>query len=170
MIEEGRVAVSVRKATSADAVGLMDVFRAAWQFAYCGMIPALHLAGLIARRDPAWWRNAIRTERHLLVLEVAGKIVGYATCGKSRSPKANCGEIFELYLDPVYQGMGLGEHLFEACRDRLDRDRLNGLVVWALTENVQAREFYWHRGGRPFARAKERFSDKVLEKIAYDWA
>ena len=166
---EGRVAIAVRKATSADADGLVSVFRAAWQLAYSGLIPSLHLARLLARRDCAWWRNAIRTERHLIVLEVAGTVVGYATCGKSRGLNPKSGEIYELYLEPVYQGIGLGEHLFEACRDRLDRDRLNGLIVWALADNTEARDFYWRRGGRPCARSTERFSGKVLEKIAYDW-
>ena len=166
---EGRVAITVRKAKAADAEHLVGIFRDAWLNAYTGIIPTLHLSRLVQRRDKAWWRASIRTERHFLVLEVAGRIVGYATCGIARSVQRPCGEIYELYVTPVYQGLGLGQHLFEACRHRLDLDSLDGLVVWALADNQEAGDFYWRRGGRPVGSTTEKFSGKVLEKIAYSW-
>ena len=72
-----------------------------------------------------------------LVLEMAGTVAGYATIGNSRQRSPYQGEIYELYLDPVYQGLGLGEHLFEGCRHALDMRKLNGLIVWALLDNTR---------------------------------
>ena len=69
--------------------------------------------------------------------------------GSSRQRGPYQGEIYELYLDPIYQGLGLGEHLFEGCRHTLDMRKLNGLIVWALLDNTAACDFYWRRGGRP---------------------
>lgn len=120
------------------------------QEAYTGIIPHLHLETLIRRRSEEWWSGAIRGGDSILVLEVGKATAGYATSGAARTRTAHQGEIYELYLAPVYQGLGFGELLFEGCRAGLDRRQLRGLVVWALSENSGATDFYWRRGGRPF--------------------
>ncbi len=94
-------------------------------------------------------------------------ILRYTTYGRSRWPLKPEGEVYELYLGPVYQGIGLGEHLFEAARHRLEIRRMRGLVVWALKDNHGACDFYHRRGGRPIARTHERFGRQRIEKIAY---
>src|SRR6185437_9783428 len=98
-------------------------------------IPHLHLDELIRQRTAEWWRDAIKSGDSTLVLELDAKLAGYATLGAARQRGSYQGEIYELYLDPYHQGMGLGELLFEGCRHALDMRKLNGLVVWALHDN-----------------------------------
>ena len=43
------------------------------------------------------------------------------------------------------------------------------LVVWALSDNEPAVEFYRSLGGRAVARSSEKFGDKTLDKVAYAW-
>jgi GNAT superfamily N-acetyltransferase len=164
-----RSEVIVRSAKVADAARLSSVFRESWQNAYAGIIPHTSLENILQRRDAVWWRSQIRTGEPVLVLEVSGKVGGYATTGLARSRGAYHGEIYELYLVPSFQGLGLGEYLFEACRFRLDQRRLQGLIVWALSDNDRAIDFYTRRGGRPVARVNERFGATKLEKIALGW-
>lgn len=159
----------VRRARAKDSAALTRIFTDSWRLAYRGIIPSAHLDCLIGRRCEAWWKKAIRTESHLMVIEAGGKVAGYASCGASRGHAVYKGEIFELYIDPLYQGLGLGEHLFEACRAELDKCSLDGLVVWALEDNDAAAQFYWRRGGRPAARATVAFGTAKLGKIAYAW-
>jgi ribosomal protein S18 acetylase RimI-like enzyme len=159
----------VRKGRASDAKGLSEIFRLSWQQAYCGIIPHAYLENLIRRRGPDWWKSALRSSEDLFVLEADGKLAGYATMGASRTQTGRQGEIYEIYLAPVYQGLGMGEHLFEACRHRLDQRMLKGLIVWALTDNEGAQNFYWGRGGRPVARAFDRMGKTRLEKIAFAW-
>jgi ribosomal protein S18 acetylase RimI-like enzyme len=165
-----RYEVRVRKGKPADASALAEIFRLSWQGAYRGIIPHLHLENMIRRRGTQWWSSTLRSGDTVLVLEFEGKLAGYATLGTARGRGAYQGEIYELYLSPVYQGLGLGEHLFEACRNRLDERRLKGLVVWALTDNSQATDFYWRRGGRPVAKIQEQIGGAKLEKIAFAWS
>lgn len=160
---------SVRKAKVSDAGRLTEIFRESWAFAYRGMIPDLHLESMIRRRSLTWWRGAIRTGDYVLVLEVAGKVAGYATLGRARRKGAQAGEIYELYIDPLYQGFGYGEHLFEACRAHMDKLKWRGLIVWALIDNTPAVNFYWRRGGRPLMSLVERIGGKKLEKVAFVW-
>lgn len=160
---------TVRRARPADSGPLAKIFAETWRLTYSGIIPHAHLECLIRRRAKAWWGKAIKSESHLLVVEIDGTIAGYASCGAARLGRVYKGEIFELYIDPLYQGLGLGEHLFEACRSELDRRGLSGLIVWALEDNTSAASFYWSRGGRPVARTTERFGTVKLGKIAYSW-
>jgi ribosomal protein S18 acetylase RimI-like enzyme len=125
---------------------------------------------MIRRRDSGWWASAIRSGDNLLVLEIDGTVVGYATWGVARARGAYQGEIYELYLAPTYQGLGFGEHLFEACRHAMDQRKLKGLVCWALAENSAAIGFYWRRGGRPIAQSFENIGGARLEKIAFAWS
>lgn len=161
--------VRIRNARAGDAEALACIFKDSWQLAYRGMIPESHLDRLIRRRDADWWRAAVRSAERVLVMEVGGKVAGYATYGAARSRGASQGEIYEIYLAPVYQGLGFGEHLFEACRHMLDLRRLKGLVVWALIDNDAACSFYWRRGGRPKTSTFEAFGTRKLEKVAFTW-
>ncbi|MEQ1669612.1 MAG: GNAT family N-acetyltransferase [Hyphomicrobium sp.] len=164
-----RPLLKIRQATPEDSRPLAVVFRDCWRHAYAGIIPALHLDRMIRGRDDQWWRNAIERNREMLVLDVAGVVAGYATFGRSRGNTRYQGEIYEIYLTPIYQGIGFGEHLFEACRQQLDLRDYNGLIIWALTDNQRAADFYWRRGGRPVAEVKERFGPKTLTKTAFAW-
>jgi GNAT superfamily N-acetyltransferase len=161
--------VRVRSGKAADAKTLSRIFKESWLLAYRGIIPHLHLDNMIRQRTPEWWRDAMKGGDSTLVLEMAGTVAGYATLGSARQRSAYQGEIYELYLDPVYQGLGLGEHLFEGCRHTLDMRKLNGLVVWALIDNTAACNFYWRRGGRPVANAFTRIGGTRLEKVAFAW-
>ncbi len=161
--------IKVRSVKSTDSDALASLFRDSWRHAYLGIIPALHLDRMIRRRDHAWWCKSIASDDHMLVVEAAGVVAGYASCGKARKGGRYQGEIYELYIAPVYQGIGLGEHLFEACRHHLDVRGLAGLIVWALADNDGAANFYWRRGGRPVGETQERSGDTSLTKIAFGW-
>jgi len=162
--------IDIRKAEPADASAIADVHQAAWRGAYSGMIPHRALTKMINRRGPDWWASAIRRSATVLVVEIGGKLAGYATIGRNRARElSQQGEIYELYLRPEYQGIGLGRRLFTAARRTLADLGLNGLVVWALEENAGALAFYEGAGGRDIAEGVEVFDQKALKKIAFVW-
>jgi GNAT superfamily N-acetyltransferase len=161
--------VSVRNARPADAEALAEIFRLSWRLAYAGILPPLYLEREIVRRDATWWRRAAAAERNLLVVLHGDKVAGYATCGRARGGGRDVGEIYELYLAPVYQGLGLGQHLFEACRATLDAHDLEKLVVWALEGNDRAHVFYRRCGGRATRRSCVRLGKSLNTRIAFEW-
>ena len=109
--------IDIRKAEIKDAAAIADVHQDAWRGAYSGIIPHRALNRMINRRGPDWWANAIRRAASVLVIEIGGKLAGYATIGKNRARElSQQGEIYELYLRPEYQGIGLGSRLFSAAR------------------------------------------------------
>jgi ribosomal protein S18 acetylase RimI-like enzyme len=164
------ITIDIRKAGPTDAQAIADVHHEAWRGAYAGIIPHRALNNMISRRGTEWWANAIRKAATVLVIEIGGKIAGYATVGRNRARDlAQEGEIYELYLRPEYQGVGLGSRLFAAAREKLSTHGLKGLVVWALEDNQNAVQFYLGAGGRDVAEGVEVFDQKALRKVAFIW-
>ena len=164
------ITIDIRKAEPRDADAIADVHQAAWRGAYAGIIPHKALNAMLGRRGPQWWSHAIRWATSILVVEMGGKVAGYATIGRNRARELpQQGEIYELYLRPECQGIGLGTRLFAAARARLASHNMKGLVVWALEDNVGALGFYEGAGGRDIAEGVEIFDQKALRKVAFAW-
>ncbi len=164
------VTIDIRRAEPGDANAIAEVHGDAWANAYSGLIPHKALSSMIGRRGGLWWSNAIRKAASVLVLEMDSEIAGYATLGRNRAQALpQGGEIYELYLRPDYQGIGLGGRLFSAARRKLADHGFEGLVVWALEENHNAISFYQNMGGRDAAEGVEIFDHKALRKVAFVW-
>lgn len=162
--------ISIRTAGADDAECLAQAHEEAWRYAYQGIIPHLPLSRMIARRGPGWWQKALARKMPAILLSFDGEPAGYATYGRCRLRGTSYGgEIFELYVGPVYQGTGFGGRLFEAARERLARMGHRGLIVWALADNEAACGFYLRMGGRPVSEGMESFDDVKLRKIAFAW-
>ena len=98
------------------------------------------------------------------------QIAGYANYGKNRASSLHFdGEIYELYLRPEFQGLGFGRRLFTAAKRDLAQSGLKSMVVWALSDNEPALDFYRTLGGRMVAKSSEQFGRKVLDKVAFSW-
>ena len=118
----------------------------------------------------AWWDSAIRKGSRIAILQFGDKIAGYANYGRNRARSLYYdGEIYELYLRPEFQGLGFGRRLFTAARRDLAQSALKSLIVWALSENDNAVEFYRALGGKAVARSSEKFGTRVLDKVAFGW-
>jgi ribosomal protein S18 acetylase RimI-like enzyme len=162
--------IEIRRARPADAAAVAGTHDEAWRTAYRGIIPGQELEKLISRRGPVWWESAICKGSRVALLVFGDKIAGYANYGRNRARSLNYnGEIYELYLRPEFQGLGFGRRLFTATRRDLVQSGLKSLVVWALSDNEPAVEFYRALGGRAVARSTERFGTRNLDKVAFAW-
>jgi ribosomal protein S18 acetylase RimI-like enzyme len=164
------VLIEVRRAKPQDANTVAECHDEAWRAAYQGIIPGTELEKLIVRRGPAWWDGAIRKGSLIALLQFGDTVAGYANYGRNRAKSLSYdGEIYELYLRPEFQGLGFGRRLFAAARRDLAQSSLKSLIVWALSENENAVEFYRRLGGKAVARSSEKFGTRVLDKVAFGW-
>jgi ribosomal protein S18 acetylase RimI-like enzyme len=165
------ILIEVRQAKIADAAAVAATHDDAWRTAYQGIIPGAELEKLINRRGPQWWESAIRKGSRVSVLCFGDTVAGYANYGRNRARSLQFeGELYELYLRPEFQGLGFGRKLFTSARRDLAQSGLRSTVVWALSDNETALDFYRHLGGRLVARSSERFGDKTLDKVAFAWS
>lgn len=162
--------IDIRPASRADAPAIAETHALAWNNAYAGIIPHRALRMMIERRNSAWWTRAIERGTSVTVCDMGGTIAGYATYGLNRAKALpQGGEIYELYLRPEYQGVGIGGRLFKTAQRRLHAHGCDGMVVWALEDNNNARRFYEDHGGRDIAEGYETFDGQNIRKIAYVW-
>lgn len=162
--------LDIRRARPEDARQIAEAHDTSWRQAYCGILPHRALDRMVRRRGVSWWEQAISRATTILVAEMNDQIAGYATLGASRIDILNPqGEIYEIYLRPEYQGIGLGSGLFLEARQELARRSFKGTVVWVLADNDPAIRFYENAGGRPIAEGHEQFDGEKLLKIAYGW-
>jgi ribosomal protein S18 acetylase RimI-like enzyme len=162
--------IRIRFAEPDDAAAIAAVHDLSWAEAYHGIIPGSALNRMIERRGPDWWRKAINSGTRILTLDFHDAIAGYASFGPSRSVGLSArGEIYELYLAPEYQGLGLGRRLFMAARRELAMAELDPVVVWSLAENERAMGFYAHLGGVRTAEGQEIFDGIRRGRVAFLW-
>ena len=162
--------ITFRTAAAKDASAVAAVHDAAWRSTYQGIIPHLHLERMIARRGPRWWQQQIERGANVTLLVFDSVPQGYATWGQARGTWPwPAGEIFELYVTPPFQGVGLGSRLFATVKTALKREGLSRLVVWALKDNEAACAFYGGLGGAIAAAVPERYGEVSLMRIAFVW-
>lgn len=161
-------AIAIRTANPGDAMGLARVHDESWRFAYRGVLPGAELERMIAKRGPQWWEEAVRRGVPMLVLHGDGEVQGYVTYGASRMRNLPYrAEIYELYIQPEYAGMGFGRRMFRTVQQRLARRGHHALIVWCLADNDAGCRFYQRIGGRRVAEAREQFSSVAVDKIAF---
>jgi ribosomal protein S18 acetylase RimI-like enzyme len=164
------ILIEIRQAKPSDAEAVAEAHDDAWLNAYRGVIPGVELDRLVNRRGPEWWDSAIRKGSRISVLSFGEQVAGYANYGRNRARSLSYdGEIYELYLRPEFQGLGFGRRLFTAARKDLAQSGMKSLVIWALSDNDPAVDFYRALGGRAVARSSERFGSKTLDKVAFGW-
>ena len=147
------VTIEIRRAKPSDAVAVAGTHDEAWRTSYRGIIPGAELEKLINRRGPDWWDSAIRKGSRISLLQFGEHVAGYSNYGRNRARSLSYdGEVYELYLRPEYQGLGFGRRLFTAARRDLLQSGLKTLVVWALSDNEPAVDFYRALGGRAVAQ------------------
>ena len=89
-----------------------------------------------------------KNNNNQLVLEVDGKVVGFANFGKSDDEEyENCGEIFALYIIGEYKGKGYGRKLVNEAIKELKKLGYNKMIIACLKGNP-TNEFYKHMGGK----------------------
>ena len=147
----------VRAATVSDARGILDVRARSWQVAYAHVFPAEQLARLTEDADGwiTWWEETISAPElhtHVLVVERAASVVGFAHLGSARDGEPDtAGELYAIYVDPSWWGEGVGRALMSESLRRLRAEGFEQAMLWVLEDNPRTRTFYelsgWHVDG-----------------------
>ena len=165
--------VSLRQLTLEDAPAIARVQALSWQATYRGMVPDEYLDAI----DVDAW--AERHRGNMLddpegfvsyVAEADGEIVGWALGGPNRDQAMiYAAELFTIYLLPGYERRGIGRMLMKAVARSLVSLGFESMIVWVLTDNRAAREFYEALGGVYVVRGAMDLDGTDLPVVAYGW-
>jgi L-amino acid N-acyltransferase YncA len=167
----------IRPATPEDAPAIAQVHAASWRTTYAGIVHDEQIARISdpARRLAQWQRilnDATSTEAAFVAEDEAGAIIGFASCGPTRSGAEDAarfpGELYAIYLLQAAQGRGVGRQLTRAVAQHLAAQGMHAMIVWVLADNP-SRRFYEALGGQFVREQTFTMGDAALREVAYGW-
>jgi ribosomal protein S18 acetylase RimI-like enzyme len=169
----------LRIATCQDATALGAMHVASWRETYAGLLPDKMLSSLVVEARAAAWTQIMQepaTQRStaIYLAEHEETIVGFGSCGVQRTQslkdKGYHGEISAIYVLREFQKRKLGTRLLRAMSSNLQQRGFNTAALWVLRENLRARRFYEHLGGKVIAEREDVRDGTVLVELAYGWS
>jgi ribosomal protein S18 acetylase RimI-like enzyme len=165
-----RTDVTVRDARPEDVPALARVHVESWRAAYRGLLPDAYLDGLQVRDHEELWWSRLRGEGFVVLADLGGVPVGYASGGPDRAqPDADLGEVYAIYVLDEFQGRGVGRALLAAAAERLQGEGFGRLRLWTLEGNRRARDFYRRLGGVQRGRQPLHLGGGSYTEVGYAW-
>lgn len=159
---------SIRPARPDDAPAIAAVHVASWREAYRDVVSPEYLGSLSEEDSAATWLDAIGRaggSRRVVVAEIEGDVVGFASWGPSRDEDADrtTQEIYAIYLEPESWGHGVARELMRTVLGEVGDG--SPVTLWVLAENARARHFYRRHGFTTdgVERMEQRGGDAYLE-------
>ncbi len=165
------LALQIRLARLDDAADVGQVYIDSWHDTYPGVLPTALLRAMTPRGQTARWEAAIRNQGRetVLVADSRHGIIGMASLGAARDRELGIdGEVYTLYVDPAYFGMGVGRALLKGAFATLRQNGMSGCVIWAHAKN-HARFFYEAMGGRLIAERTATLMGEPCPEMAFGW-
>ncbi|MFJ3175383.1 GNAT family N-acetyltransferase [Streptomyces roseus] len=142
----------VGRAVASDAAAVADV----WLRSFAAALPCVRRAHT-DDQVRSWFREVVVPGQETWVVTVDGSVVGMMVLDGE--------DLDQLYLDPAWQGQGIGGRLVRLAKQR----RPAGLVLWTFQVNAPARRFYERHG---FVAAESTDGQRNEERepdIRYVW-
>lgn len=122
-----------------DFDSIRRVYYQTWTYSYVGLVPQALLDNINLKST---WHPETRINNTLVALTKDQQIVGVCTYGPARRKKySGFGEIYSLYVLPQFQHQGIGQKLFQAALDTLQK-KFNEIYLIVLKNNLTSRAFY----------------------------
>ena len=144
----------IRDAQPVDAARLAEIHAFSWQMAYRDLLSDSYLDGLNATTRLDWWDSRlarIPPRWAVLVVEKERAVAGFVTighCDDDDRRVAEAGEVYAMYVDPRWWGLGLGRKLLAGAEDRMRAYAYTTASLWVLRDNRRGRRFYELGGWR----------------------
>jgi len=138
------------EAREEDAERIARLHIASWQGTHTRELSQAFLESQDLTARTAEWRRQMRSGVAVLVVKDGDAIAGFVACGPARGSARILDEreIYNLHVDPLRHGAGLGSRLFDAALDLGLEQEARELVLWVVKTNRSARVFYERKGMR----------------------
>ncbi len=135
----------IRYANASDSKILGYIHSQSWKVAYKNIIPDLILDNISAeKREKYFFKSLSENLEETALIFKDNNPVGFITLGKCRDADSDIswGEIWGIYLLPLYWNQGIGTELIKWGLNELKHKSFSKTSLWVLEENITAQEFY----------------------------
>ncbi|MFZ6768975.1 GNAT family N-acetyltransferase [Undibacterium sp. Di26W] len=168
--------VSLRRATVDDAEAIAAVRVESWKATYRGMIPDSFLDAMRVEDSILQWRQILQAMSEaadricVYVAESEGQLIGFASGMMLPEPKLGMqSELTAIYLRPAWQRAGIGRRMVQKVARTLQAQGTESLLVWAISDNAIARNFYEELGGVLLIEQAFSWDGMDLMEAGYGW-
>ncbi len=164
----------IRPATTNDIEAIATVHIQSWKETYPGIMPAQRIAALNLESCMRNWTRSLEASLVILVAEVDGRIVGFASGGDNRSnehcetglgDRCDC-ELAAIYILQEYQRQGIGKALVKRFSSIMKSQGYSSMVIWVAEKNP-ATAFYAAIGGKRIDRKFLIVCEEAIPVVAY---
>lgn len=153
-----------------DARQIAELQLASWRATYARELSRAFHDGQDVAAWEAQWRGRLAGGMRVLLAKEGEQLHGFVACGPSRQRSADGieWEIYNIHVDPVRHGKGLGSALFLAAADLGRQHGARELVLWVVRTNHHARAFYARQGMHDDGGEQEHaLGDETLHEVRY---
>ncbi len=163
--------LTIRRATNDDALPIARVLVESWKTTYTGIVPTAFLDAMKIDEQARMVSGVLAAgDRHILVAEVDGAVVGFIAGGAIRESLDDFdAELQTIYLLAAHQGNGAGRRLCQALIAELRASGYRRMAVWVLEQNATAVSFYQRIGGVQVAQKIVEIGGASLNDLAFGW-
>ena len=142
----------IREALITDSNQIADIIVKAWQNAYEGIIDPEYPKSMSVNKFIDIFSNNItlKTET-VFVYEKDKKVIGFISGIIVK--KEYDSEVIGLYIDPEFQGKGIGSKLLKKIKKYFSSNNCSSMIIWTL-EGAKNNSFYEKHGGRKTEKKK----------------
>lgn len=164
----------IRPATVDDAADIARIHVESWRTAYADIYDEHVLAAFPVETREREWQGTLadesRTGFEFVAEDTQGKVFGFISAGPERSGDPDfAGHVYAIHVLPEHKGLGIGRSLMSTAAEQLVDHGIESLLVWVLTENHPARNFYEKLGGELARTQQITVGGQTVDEVGYGW-
>lgn len=164
----------LRPAHAEDAMAMASVQLAGWRTTYRSIFPDDVLDAADPGEATLKWRQRLATPGAVaFVAAAAGEVVAIAAGGPpGKTPQLDFpAELYSLYLLPEWRRRGIGRRLLAITFSTFLGKGADGVYLWCLAGNQDARSFFARLGGEEVGTAhRPSVGGLVRQSVAITWS
>jgi len=162
--------VTVRRAIPEDVPAISETHRRSLLEAYDHILQDVDKARFTPESMLEWIGARVANGEYIFVGEIDGVPVGSARWGEEDQehwPHKNI--LHTLFIDPDYQGRGVGKALIARCASTALERGHQGMVIGAFIDNPKAWKMYESLGAVRFHQCALQFGENSYDEVLMAW-
>jgi L-amino acid N-acyltransferase YncA len=158
----------IRKNELKDQAQMARIKIDGWRTAYDKIVASKYLKSLDYKAQTERYISSFEEYKDLVLVAVKGEeVLGYSCFDlKDKSNKYDS-ELVSLYIKTTETGKGIGTALFKETVKELLQNGKKNMIVWCLSDNEHALEFYKYLGGKNVETKKAKIGNKYYKEYGF---
>ena len=139
-----------------------------WMNTYDRIIASKYLKTLDYKKQTERYIASFDEYKDLVFVAVKDEeVLGYS-CFHLQDKSGNCdSELVSLYIKPNEQGKGIGTNLLKETAKELLSKGKNNMIIWCLSENIDAIKFYEKLDGKKIIEKEAKIGDELYKEYGF---